>query len=81
MDIFNFLAAHSPGPMLSDLKTMVKDHLALGMPVSLELKLCARPYMKAEKFALHWTPLKDEYGVVQWVVLMLGTPPRGGGGR
>jgi len=48
----------------------------MGQPISLELKLCARPYMGIETFVLHWTPLKDEVGAVTWIVLTLGNEKR-----
>ena len=79
-DIFKFLANHSPsGSSLgSDFKAAVRSSLKLGNPISLDLKLCARPYMGFERFVLHWTPLKDEQGVVCWVVLTLGNEARVG---
>lgn len=48
----------------------------MGRPISLELKLCARPYMDLETFALHWTPLKNESGQVTFIVLTLGNERR-----
>ena len=77
-DIFKFLANHGTGNVGSDFKSAVKANLKAGHPISLDLKLCARPYMGFEKFVLHWTPLKDEHGLVQWVILTLGNEQRVG---
>ena len=60
----------------SDFKSTVRGALKMGNAVSLELKLCARPYMGFERFVLHWTPLKDEGGAVTWIVLTLGNEQR-----
>lgn len=59
-----------------DFKSSVKGALKNGQPISLDLKLCAKPYMGFERFMLHWTPLKDEQGAVAWVVLTLGNESR-----
>lgn len=77
-DAFRFLANHGSGSVGADFKAAVKGSLRAGQPISLDLKLCARPYMGFEKFVLHWTPLKDELGAVQWVVLTLGNEQRVG---
>ena len=76
VDVFRFLANHGSGSLSWDFKSTIKNRLKMGNPVSLELKLCARPYMGFEKFMLHWTPLKDERGAVEWVVLTLGNERR-----
>lgn len=75
-DIFRFLANHGSGSLSWDFKSTVKSALKMGQAVSLDLKLCARPYMGFERFVLHWTPLKDENGAVVWVVLTLGNEQR-----
>ncbi|OQN95244.1 hypothetical protein B0A48_18623 [Cryoendolithus antarcticus] len=77
-EIFRFLANHGAGSVRSEFKAAVKSNLKMGQPISLDLKLCARPYMGFEKFVLHWTPLKNERGEVQWVVLTLGNEQRVG---
>jgi len=59
-----------------DFKSNVKGALKMGQAISLDLKLCARPYMGFERFVLHWTPLKNEGGAVSWVVLTLGNEQR-----
>lgn len=74
--MFKFLANHGSGSVSWDYKSAVKNALRMGQPISLELKLCARPYMGFEVFVLHWTPLKDEVGAVTWVVLTLGNERR-----
>ncbi|KAK5120765.1 hypothetical protein LTR85_005831 [Meristemomyces frigidus] len=61
-DVFKFLANHGSGSVSWDYKSAVKGAIKMGQPISLELKLCARPYMGFEMFVLHWTPLKDEQG-------------------
>lgn len=73
-DIFKFLAAHGSGNR--DFRSTVKGALKSGQAISLEVKLCARPYMGIEKFVSHWTPLKDEHGAVHWIVLTLGNEQR-----
>jgi hypothetical protein len=76
-DIFKFIGNHGSGSIGWEFKSAVKNALKAGNPVSLDMKLCARPYMGFEPFVLHWTPLKDETGAVQWVVLTLGSDKRG----
>jgi PAS domain S-box-containing protein len=83
-DVFRFLANHgtgsssrfSSGDVSWDFKSTIKSALKLGNPVSVEMRLCARPLMGFERFVLHWTPLKDEKGAVHWVVLTLGNEQR-----
>lgn len=75
-DIFKYLANHGSGSLGWDFKAAVKNALRMGQPISVDLKLCARPYMGFERFALHWTPLKDEVGAVAWIVLSLGSDQR-----
>lgn len=75
-DIFKFLTNHGTGSLSWEFKSTVKTALKAGNPVSLDMKLCARPYMGFEKFLLHWTPLKGEHGEVQWIVLTLGNQGR-----
>ncbi|KAK4544215.1 hypothetical protein LTR36_004425 [Oleoguttula mirabilis] len=75
-DIFKFLGNHGSGSVSWDYKSAVKGAMKTGKPISLELKLCARPYMGFEMFVLHWTPLKDEVGKVGWIVLTLGNERR-----
>ncbi|CAJ2506187.1 Uu.00g003170.m01.CDS01 [Anthostomella pinea] len=80
-DVFKFLANHTPNggsSMGRDFKQSVKAPLSRGQAVSVDLKLCARPYMGFERFATHWTPLKDEGHEVAWVVLTLGNEHRVG---
>ncbi|KAK0929271.1 hypothetical protein LTR91_024844 [Friedmanniomyces endolithicus] len=75
-DIFKFLGNHGSGSISWDFKSAVKGALKMGQAISLELKLCARPYMGFERFLLHWTPLKDEVGAVTWIILTLGNEQR-----
>ncbi|KAK0269266.1 hypothetical protein LTS16_003208 [Friedmanniomyces endolithicus] len=75
-DVFKFLGNHGSGSISWDFKSAVKSALKMGQAISLEMKLCARPYMGFERFLLHWTPLKDEVGAVTWVILTLGNEQR-----
>jgi hypothetical protein len=77
-DIFKYLANSSTGSLPWDFKSTVKSAMKSGKPVTVDLKLCARPYMGFDTFALHWTPLKDEHGTVHWIVLTLGNERRVG---
>lgn len=80
-DVFKFLANHASAGSSSlprEFKTAVKGALRVGQAISLDLKLCARPYMGFERFACHWTPLKDEGHKVAWAVLTLGNEHRVG---
>ncbi|EHY60539.1 hypothetical protein HRR83_000296 [Exophiala dermatitidis] len=72
-DVFRFLSAHSPTKLSSDFKSRVRNALRLGSPISLDLTLCTRRYMGHEKYAVHWTPLKNEVGDVGFVVCTMGS--------
>ena len=71
VDVFRFLSHHA-NSLSRDFKSRVKGALKVGAAVSLDLSLCTRQYHGFEKFATHWTPLKDEKGSVRFVVLTLG---------
>ena len=77
-DVFKFLANHGSGNISWDFKSSVKGAIKAGSPISVDVKLCARPYMGFEKFVSHWTPLKDEYSKVHWIVVTLGSENRVG---
>ena len=72
-DIFKFLAIHSSGSLSRDFKATVKASLRAGHAVTMELTLCTRRFMGFEKFAIHFTPLKDEKGQVSWLVVTFGS--------
>ena len=72
MDIFRFLSAHSPSKLSSDFKSRVRTALKMGNAISMDLTLCTRKYMGYERYAIHWTPLKNEVGEVAFVVCTLG---------
>ncbi|KAL9115821.1 MAG: hypothetical protein Q9227_000189 [Pyrenula ochraceoflavens] len=58
-----------------DYKNRVKTALRLGRAISVDVHMMTRQSVargKAEKVAMHWTPLKDDQGMVQYVVLTLG---------
>jgi len=71
-DIFKFLSQHTSGKLGSDFKSRVKTALRMGQPVSLDLTLCTRRLMGFEKYVVHWTPLKNEQGAVEFMVLTFG---------
>ncbi len=74
-EIFKTLSLHSPF-MSKDFKTRVKESLRMGRAISADINLSTRrsAAMRGnEKFATHWTPLKDEHGTVKWVVLTLSS--------
>lgn len=73
MDIFRFLSAHSQSKLSGEFKTRVRSALKVGNAVSLDLTLCTRRHMGYEKFASHWTPLKNEAGEVAFVICALGS--------
>lgn len=75
-DVFKFLGNHGSGNLSWEFRSSVKNALKMRQPISLDLKLCAKPSMGFEKFVLHWTPLKDEVGTVKWIVLTLGNELR-----
>jgi len=51
----------------------VRAALKLGNAISVDLIMCTRRYMGFEKFATHWTPLKNEAGELAFVILTLGS--------
>jgi hypothetical protein len=73
MDVFRFLSLHSPTKIGSDFKQRVRSTLRFGNPISLEVTLCTRRHMGYEKFAVHWTPLKNEAGEVGFVIVTLAS--------
>lgn len=75
VDVFRFLGLHATN-LPKDFKTRVKTALKSGQPISLDVHLSTRRSMLFrgdEKFATHWTPLKDERARVNWVVLTMGS--------
>ncbi len=73
-DIFRFLASRSPGKVSSEYKSRVRSALKVGNAISMDLTLYTRRGMVpgSERFAVHWTPLKNDDGVVAFVVVTLG---------
>lgn len=74
-EIFRTLAQHAPF-MPKEFKTRIKEALKMGRAISSDINLSTRrsAAMRGnEKFATHWTPLKDEQGAVKWVVLTLSS--------
>ncbi len=72
VDIFRFLSAHSPTKLGGEFKARVRTALKAGHAVSLDLTLCTRRHVGYERFAVHWTPLKNEAGEVAFVICTLG---------
>ena len=77
-EVFKFLARHVNN-LSRDYKSRVKAALKAGMAISIDSQLFTRRSMifhGVEKFATHWTPLKDEQSRVKWVVITLGSTLR-----
>jgi hypothetical protein len=72
-EVFKFLSSYAASNTSRDFKSRVKTALRMGQPISIDLTLCTRRYMGFEKFVTHWTPLKDDSGKVDWVILTLGS--------
>lgn len=73
LDIFKFFASHSPEVKLpKGFKDKVRGAVKIGQPISVSLTLCTRRNMGFETFVVHWTPLKDEGGSVQWLIVTMG---------
>ncbi|MCJ1282170.1 hypothetical protein MMC26_001493 [Xylographa opegraphella] len=70
-DIFKVLAQYSP--MLSkEFKNRIKTQLRQGRAISADINLATRRAIVthgSERFATHWTPLKNEHAVVRYVVV------------
>jgi len=74
-DIFKTLGQHAPF-MSKEFKNRIKDSLRMGRAISADINLQTRrsAAMRGnEKFATHWTPLKDENAAVKYVVLTLSS--------
>ena len=59
-----------------DYKSKVKAALRAGRAISVDVNMMTRQSVakgRAEKVAIHWTPLKDDKGFVTYIVLTLGT--------
>ena len=70
-NIFRVLASYALN-MSSEYKSSVKQSLEAGQAVSANISLATRRSLVgrgSEKFATHWTPLKDGSGKVGWVVV------------
>jgi len=72
-EIFKFLSQHSSGNLSRDYKSRVKMAVKAGQPITLDLSLCTRRIMGFELFMTHWTPLKDDKHVTEFIVLTLGS--------
>lgn len=74
-EIFRFFKQNMVGRD-SDYRTRVRSAIRVGNPVSLELRLQTMRSAKFrgdERFVTHWTPVKDENGATQWVVVTLAS--------
>lgn len=72
-DIFKFLAQHASNGLPRDYKSRVRSSVKAGRAISLEATLSTRRQMGFEKFATHWTPLKNDRGETGFIVLTLGS--------
>jgi len=73
MDVFRFLEAHAKSKLGSEFKQRVRSALKMGNATSMDVTLCTRRFMGFERFATHWTPLKNEANEVGFVILTLGS--------
>ena len=72
-DIFRFLKQNMISQQ-SDYKARVRSAVRGGHPASVEIRLQTRRsarFRGDESFVAHWTPLKDERALVQWIVVTL----------
>ncbi|KAK6365552.1 hypothetical protein LTS17_011271 [Exophiala oligosperma] len=73
IDVFRYLSVCSPSRLGGSFKSKVRQALKVGNAISLDLILCTRRHMGFEKFASHWTPLKNEAGETRFVICTLAT--------
>lgn len=75
-NIFKFLAQHTTA-LPREYKSKVKDALKHGQAISASINLFTlRSLARSkgdDKFFTHWTPCKDEHGVVAYVVVTLSS--------
>jgi len=74
-DVFRFLTAHAT-TLGKDFKQRVRGALRMGQPISVDVRLSTHRsavFRGDEEFVTHWTPMKNEMGVVTWVVLTMGS--------
>lgn len=72
-NIFKVLIQHTP-TLPRDFKARIKTSLKGGRAVSADINLVTKKsaiQRSSERFATHWTPLKDEKAVVEYVVVTL----------
>lgn len=71
-DIFKFLGYHTTSGLPRDYKSRVKQALKSSMAITLDVSLATqRALGVSERFASHWTPLKNEFNAVGFVVVTL----------
>ena len=73
-DIFKFLKANAGNSSGSDYKTRIRNSLKGGYPISVEFGMETRRsamFRGNETFVTHWTPLKDENSIVNYIVVTL----------
>jgi hypothetical protein len=74
MNIFKLILQHTPN-MPRDFKARIKTSLKGGRAISSDIQLVTKKsviYRRSERFATHWTPLKDEKAEVRFVIVTLG---------
>jgi len=75
MDIFKFLNHHATS-VSRDYKSKVRAALKAGQAISTDIRISTRRsamFQGNEKFATHWTPLKDDHAMTTFVVLTMGS--------
>lgn len=73
MDIFKFLNQQSNGALTKEYKSRVRGALKSGMAISIDVSLCTSRYGILEVFVSHWTPLKNEFNAMGFVVVTLSS--------
>jgi hypothetical protein len=74
-DIFKFLGHHAT-TVSKDYKARVRAALKAGQPISVDIHVSTRRsamFRGDEKFATHWTSLKDDHAMTTFVVLTMGS--------
>jgi hypothetical protein len=74
-DIFKFLSYHATS-VSRDYKSKVRSALKDGQAISVDIHISTRRaamFRGDEKFATHWTPLKDDHAMTTFIVLTMGS--------
>ena len=74
-NVFKFLAQYTTS-LPREFKSKVKESLKLGLAISASISLFTLQSLARrgdDKFFTHWTPCKDEHGVVKYIVVTLSS--------